>query len=850
MAESEEIFQENMRDISESEISLPFRNIEEYDDKTSAIDVLIEEYINAYFDHPKRNSFISEIWINVSDYEKRYSLFDNVFWGSWLSADIWNIVKKTLWESSIDIDTIFWAAIKNWVLFLYYWEKSAAKSIKIDLSRETIGKLVIEDITKTEIDSLEKNELETEEISLFWWVLATISYKVLKSWVKIIRQIELTQTGVDTIKIQWHFSLISGNPNTELLRVLESQGIELTPERKFIDTRNRTVIQLNKIEAHIRGIKRTKLIDTLKLSGMDSTEIEQMSDETFEKRKSDLWDMFRDLRKKHGVKIPKEVFFSEILKVPKYGKLIGMSGLFFIWLDTISDAFARPDDIWSYVNSIATLGAFSIGAYGWSKTVDFLQGLKLWRKIPTWPWKLIGGLVLGLGTAIWGHYVAQKYFDAHNAFTRAVPEREDWFQKYGFDTDFESSRILNTVWGWIFYTAVDGYERIPLFSWKYIDWRDGIDTFLYNSSIDAASDPVEYMNMTHTRDIEQWNRRVEIYREKTLKSVMELINTYRTKKEHSQETKNEFIASLHTLLWEPEGAMRYNNLRVFDRILWYFMCNDLQWYSEIIENKEVSMDEIISLFSHELWKLKIDEEYKKSFETDLGFEQSVVEASLSGNTDGVDFADMDRVMSRWVESQGYIHYNDLKIFAHLPEDKRAFLTRIYERTLKREKILEEGYYTDTNGKIISKSEGDSYLYALWAAQWIMAENQIISLAYHPSEDEQMWKYFTGWIDTDPVASEMISKMLIDLEINQEVTEGGYYDRKTREFIVPASEESEIWSEMHPDQEYIPESGENNIKPSQIFFTFFDRIVEIKRSQVFLENIQKWNSGRKWESWFQ
>jgi hypothetical protein len=68
---------ENFRDISYSEISLGFRDIPDDDnDKLYQVRIVLEEYINAYFD---ANTIESEGTINVSRYIQGPEMFTTPF---------------------------------------------------------------------------------------------------------------------------------------------------------------------------------------------------------------------------------------------------------------------------------------------------------------------------------------------------------------------------------------------------------------------------------------------------------------------------------------------------------------------------------------------------------------------------------------------------------------------------------------------------------------------------------------------------------------------------------------------------------------------------------------------------
>ena len=592
----------------------------------------------------------------------------------------------------------------------------------------------------------------------------------------------------------------------------------------------------------------------------------------------------------------------QIIQVPKHAKLFVIGWGLLLWLDTFSGAFSDHDDIAAYFEEAATIGGFML----WMKVAQplmktnisfsFKSGLKIWKRVPTAVGKVVWGIALGFGAVMWGNSFANSVLDAKNQFSRYVPEREDWFHKHGFDDDFQSSRLLNKIEGWVMYDLVDGVSQIRI-GWsdaphnRFIDWRDGMDTFMWNSGIDIATDPIEYMSYT-ARTVDDWNVRADVFRENALWDIKALLEKYSEKQDESnpltstlellrsqkleyetklqaarkewrdeyiqiyqrklrslqeqiqvfqetldhetnpEERQKRFIKQVRNIIGNPEWVpLRYVNIRIYDQIIALFTAKEWEWYNALISGT-TKPEFFTYIVDKELAKLRIDQEpesekkgeYVLWFEADMLEEEMFISIALDWNTEGVEIARMRLLNNRWEVSRQMMSMDDLDFISRLPQKERDFLRKITERTLSRVRILNKGYYINHEDQKVSKDEGDIHKEYIWySLKYTDSHHENpesnYSLTYIPSHDEIMWEYFTKWIDENITGQ----RILQDMQMKK---------------IKDTAESGEV------------NDGETPSTPttaSKMFFRFYDRIVDLKRSQVFIANIQDRGTGRAWQS---
>ena len=892
--------QETLRDISYSEISLNVRDISERTNKSHQVGITIRDYIDTYF---KKNKTQSNIWFDYWYIDYRNKVWDRSFiesesWKERLTSAVKKIVKTRIEQESIPIETMNGIEVKNGLIILHYgkWD-----TLEIDITRQTIEGLIVEKMTQDKIDALEEPLLTHEKVLLLGWTVITISSIIILPGVRTIRRFQIEDIWGVKLTLEWRFEVSAWwkVSEIEILDILKSQGIELNPKSlSFENTWNGDRLSLKKIEARLRWVNYQKLEDFMKaLSDLwiDISDLQLISEWEFQEMKWNMLDMFQEIRTKHWASITRESLMREIMRKPKYGKLYLWGGLMILGLDTFSWAFSDHDDLAAYLEEAATIWAFGLGMMAagpimnltWkTATWRFIAGSSIGKKIPTVAWKVVWWLVLWFGAVIGGNTFAHWVLDAKNQFTRRFPEREDWFHKHGFDDDLQSSRLLNKLWGGIMYDAVDWVSHLPKLTgtedWNvpFVDWRDGMDTFLWNSSIDTATDPIEYMSYT-ARTVDEWNVRAEVFRQSSLSNIKALlqehidevkwinkhvneritetdtwIQVYEShiksaesendshKKEYFQEKlarklslkasleetketlKKEFFLSLTKALWQTEWAtLRYVNLRIYDRITSYFASKDYEWYNWLIDGS-MSPESFIPYIDWELRKLKIDQkkdterkgEYVLGFESDMQKEEELIQFALNGNASWVEIWEMYLLTNRWEMSRQMMNYDDLKFIASLNPDERAFLEKIYTRTLNRKRMLDTWVYINRKGEEISQEEAMVPLHNLGYDDGFLPE-EALTWVYQPSEDEVIWEYFTGSIDEN-----------IDHQKTLDASHGLSIEQKV--------------ANMGPKWD---KSDSTPPKASQMFFRFYDRIVELKRSQVFIRNIQERGTGRAWQS---
>jgi hypothetical protein len=217
---------ENFRDISYSEISLGFREIADDDnDKLYQIRMILEEYINKYFDETAL-----EWWdtLDVSAYFQSSEIFTAPFLDdSWAKVRLWtwveSVVIQHMQDNNIDVQEIFGINVRNWILHIYYGERDAASEIQVDLTRSRLWDMYIHEITRTEIDALEESSLVNESITIVWGTIATISLTAYAAESRYIRRVNVSSASGVEIILEWRFQIPMGETLSEfhILDILE-----------------------------------------------------------------------------------------------------------------------------------------------------------------------------------------------------------------------------------------------------------------------------------------------------------------------------------------------------------------------------------------------------------------------------------------------------------------------------------------------------------------------------------------------------------------------------------------------------------------------------------------------------
>lgn len=457
-----------------------------------------------------RNTEIKMISVFWDKYDKEDTLknylidFYNKTWyfnylENYSLNDMDNIHKKTdaLW---LDYNNISWFKVDNWVLVIQWlwWD---IQIYNLFLNEEQFSKIQSGyEENKNNVNNFLQNQrheyLENlDKEIVFWWVVLTYATSA-RTWNFFIEKFSVKNWPTTEVIELTEDSLNRGTKlqlKDRLFKIFEKKWYIFDAVkwsfRKLSNLENFKIKDISKIVTSIKNLDYKSYSEALIKNG--DIPIEQKD---FNKLKSSA---IKDIELNKW-----NLSFSNIKKV------------LWKWLicTPLIEIVMLPAFFHEYHKNSSDLASLWIAFWeAWA----FYAWMKIWQKLPgNFISKQIMWIVGWVWSIWWWTQVAQKLnFD--KKFWIASPDREDYWDKKGWDWKSVTTHIL-TAW------AINDIMDKVWFDLK-IPWTPVI---FAQTKLNTATHPLEYMQSAIWRDMSFWNERVELLKIELTESITQLIKDY------------------------------------------------------------------------------------------------------------------------------------------------------------------------------------------------------------------------------------------------------------------------------------------------------------------------------------